>query len=151
MKLYLKILSHFLIKEHCFIWIFVHNSASYSWTTKVSTTFKIAKWYFCLYNRVCKYTTAVSQNHRITEWPRLEGTSRIMNLKSPCHRQGHQLPHLILDQAAQGPIQPALEHLQGWGIHSLSGQPVPAPHHSCSKEFIQADCGSLSLPLSVTM
>ena len=26
------------------------------------------------------------------------------------------------DQAAQGPIQPGLEHLQGWGIHSLSGQ-----------------------------
>jgi len=28
----------------------------------------------------------------------------------PCHRQGHQPP---LDQAAQGPIQPGLEHLQG--------------------------------------
>jgi len=33
------------------------------------------------------------------------------------------------------PIQPGLEHLQGWGIHHLSGQPVPAPHHSHSKEF----------------
>jgi len=32
------------------------------------------------------------------------------------HRQGHQLPRLILDQAAQGPIQPGLEHLQGLGI-----------------------------------
>ena len=40
----------------------------------------------------------------------------------PHHRQGHQLPHLIPDQAAQGPIQPGLEQLQGWGIHSLSGQ-----------------------------
>jgi len=38
------------------------------------------------------------------------------------HRQGHQLPHLILDQAAQGPIQPGLEHLQVWAIHSPSGQ-----------------------------
>uniref|UniRef100_A0A8C9LBX5 Uncharacterized protein n=1 Tax=Pavo cristatus TaxID=9049 RepID=A0A8C9LBX5_PAVCR len=28
-------------------------------------------------------------------------------------------------QAAQGPIQPGLEHLQGWGTHSFSGQPVP--------------------------
>ena len=31
----------------------------------------------------------------------------------------------MLDEAAQGPIQPGLEHIQGWGIHSLSGQPVP--------------------------
>ena len=64
----------------------------------------------------------VSQNCRITEWPRLEGTSRIMKLQPPRQRQGHQPPHLILNQAAQGPIQPGLEHLQGWGIHSLSGQ-----------------------------
>jgi len=41
---------------------------------------------------------------------------------TPCHRQGLQPPYLMLDQAAQGPIQPGLEHLQGWGIHSLSGQ-----------------------------
>jgi len=39
----------------------------------------------------------------------------------PCHRQGHQPPHIILDQAAQGPIQPGLEYLQGRGIHNLSG------------------------------
>jgi len=32
---------------------------------------------------------------------------------TPHHRQGHQPPHLILDQAAQGPIQARLEHLQG--------------------------------------
>ena len=51
----------------------------------------------------------------------------------PLLLQGHQLPHLILDQAAQGSIQPGLEHLKGWGIHNLSGQPVPAPHHSHSK------------------
>ena len=25
-------------------------------------------------------------------------------------------------QAAQGPIQPGLEHFQGWGIHSFFGQ-----------------------------
>ena len=31
-------------------------------------------------------------------------------------------PPAILDQAAQGPIQPILEHLQGQGTHSLSGQ-----------------------------
>ena len=42
------------------------------------------------------------QYKRITEWLGLEGTSRITNLKPPYHRQG-QPPHLILDQAAQGP------------------------------------------------
>ena len=63
-----------------------------------------------------------------------------MNLQPPCHRQGHQPPHLILDQDAQGPIQPGLEHLKGWGIHSLSGQPVPAPHHSHSKELVHFLC-----------
>jgi len=47
---------------------------------------------------------------------------------------GPPASHLILDQAVQNPIQPSLEHLQGWGIHSLSGQPVPAPHHSLGNE-----------------
>ena len=37
----------------------------------------------------------------------------------------------------QGPIQPGLEHLQGRGIHNLSGQPVPAPHHPLSEKFPQ--------------
>ena len=46
----------------------------------------------------------------------LEGTSRIMKLQPPPNRQGHQPPHFIAAQAAQGPIQPGLEHLQGWGI-----------------------------------
>ncbi|EOB08416.1 hypothetical protein Anapl_06434, partial [Anas platyrhynchos] len=43
----------------------------------------------------------------------------------PCHGQEHLPP----DQVAQSPIQPGLEHLQGWGIHNFSGQPVPGPHH----------------------
>ena len=47
---------------------------------------------------------------------------------NPCHRQGCQPQDLMLDQAAQGPIQPCLEHLQGQAIHSLCAQPVPAPH-----------------------
>ena len=55
---------------------------------------------------------------------------------SPRHRQGHQPPHLTLDEAAQGPIQPGLEHLQGWMGHP---QPlwaaVPAPHRSLGKEL----------------
>jgi len=61
--------------------------------------------------------------HGIIEWLELEGTSRIMKLQLPHCRQSHHPPHLILGQAAQGPIQPGLEHLQERGIHSLSGQP----------------------------
>ena len=60
--------------------------------------------------------------YRIIEWPRLEGTSRITKLQPACHMQGHQPPHFIPGQAAQGPIQPGLEHLQGWSICRLSGQ-----------------------------
>ena len=63
-------------------------------------------------------------------WKEPQG-SRISN---PPARQSHQPPHL-LDQVVQGPIQPGLEHLQGRGIHNLSGQPVPAPHHSPGKEL----------------
>ena len=74
-----------------------------------------------------------SNYHRIIECLGLEGTPKIIRVQSPCLRQGRQPPDLILDQAAQGPIQPGCEHLQGWGIHSLSGQPVPAPHHSLGR------------------
>lgn len=34
---------------------------------------------------------------------------------------------LPLSQVTQTPILPCLEHLQVWGIHSLSEQPVPVP------------------------
>jgi len=30
---------------------------------------------------------------------------------------------------------PFFEHLQGWGLHHLPGQPGPMPVHSCSKEI----------------
>ena len=39
------------------------------------------------------------------------------------------------DQAAQGPIQPEVKHLQRWDIHNLSGQRIQAPHHSLRKEL----------------
>ena len=38
----------------------------------------------------------------------------------PCCRQSHQPPHVIPAQAAQGPIQPGLEDLQG-----CTGHPQP--------------------------
>jgi len=51
---------------------------------------------------------------------------------NPCRGQGHFSP----DQVAQSPIQPGLEHCQGGGSHSFSGQPVPVPHHPHSEEFL---------------
>jgi len=39
---------------------------------------------------------------------------------TPCYVQGHQ----PAAQAAQSHLQPGLECLQGWGIHSLLGHPV---------------------------
>ncbi|NXG55756.1 PR40A factor, partial [Hemiprocne comata] len=45
---------------------------------------------------------------------------------NPLHGQGHLPP----DQVAPSPIQPALEHFQGWGSHSFPGQPGPGSHHS---------------------
>jgi len=53
-----------------------------------------------------------------------------IELQPPCYVQGHQPS----DQAAHSHIQPGLERLQGWGIHSLLGQPVPVCHHPlCEK------------------
>ena len=45
----------------------------------------------------------------------------IILFQPPCCVQGRQ----PAAQAAQSHIQPGLECLQGWGIHSLLGQPVP--------------------------
>jgi len=44
--------------------------------------------------------------------------------------------YLPLDQVVQSPIQPGLEHCQGGGSHSFSGQPVPVPHDPQGKEFL---------------
>ena len=61
----------------------------------------------------------------------MEGTLKIILFQS-CHGQGH----IPLDQVAQSPIQPGLEHFQGGGSHSFSGQPVPVPHHPHGEEFL---------------
>ena len=53
----------------------------------------------------------------------------IICFQPPCYVQGRQPPA----QAAQSHIQPGLECLQGWGIHSLLGQPVPVCHHPLSE------------------
>jgi len=63
-----------------------------------------------------------SQNHRM---PWVEKDHNAHPVPTPCYVQGHQPP----DRAAQSHIQPGLECLQGWGIHSLLGQAVPVRHH----------------------
>jgi len=59
--------------------------------------------------------------------------------------KGHLVPllrneqgHTQLDQAAQSPIQPDLECLQGWGIHYLSGQTVSVLQMYLQHQFQQA-------------
>ena len=51
---------------------------------------------------------------------------------TPCYVQGRQ----PADQAAQSHIQPGLECLQGWGIHSLLGQPVQCVTTLWVKNFL---------------
>jgi len=71
---------------------------------------------------------ALSRLERDEDWSRLIESQIGLGWKgpqgswisNPPARQGHQPPHLV-GQVAQGPIQPGLEHLQGWGIYSLSG------------------------------
>jgi len=57
----------------------------------------------------------------------LEGTPEIINLQPPCHRQGHQPPDLVLDQIAQGPKQPGLEHLLNTFLPQAAEQPSSTP------------------------
>ena len=39
-------------------------------------------------------------------------------------------------ECLQSLVQPDLECLQEWGIHHLSGQPVPVPHHYYCKKLL---------------
>ena len=70
------------------------------------------------------------RDHRILEWSRLQRTTMLIQFQ-PLLCAGHK----PAAQAAQSHIQPGLECLQGWGINSLLGQPVPVPHHPLVKNF----------------
>jgi len=72
------------------------------------------------------------QYHRIIESFVLEGTPRGHLVQPPSSKQGNRQ----LDQVAQSPVQSGLECFQGWGLHCLSGQPVPVFHHPHCKEFL---------------
>ena len=56
----------------------------------------------------------------------------IIEFQPPCYVQGHQ----PADQAAQSHIQTGLECLQGWGIHSLLGQPVSVCHQPLCEKLL---------------
>ena len=71
-------------------------------------------------------------SHRIIEWPGLKRNTMIIQFQPPCYVQGRQ----PLDQVAQSHIQPGHECLQGWGIHSFLGQPVPACHHPLGEKLL---------------
>ena len=64
----------------------------------------------------------------------------LIQFQPPCYVQGHQ----PADQAAQSHIQPGLECLQGWGIHSLLGQPVQCITTLWGKNFLLIS--NLNLP-----
>jgi len=79
---------------------------------------------FCFYVSFFSISHAVIENwwalvipSAITEWFELPENLHTIQFQRPCYRQGH-LPSA---RAAQGPIQPGAERLQGWGIHSFSG------------------------------
>jgi len=59
---------------------------------------------------------------------------------TPCYVQGRQ----PAAHAAQSHIQPGLECLQGWGIHSLLGQPVQCVTTLWGKSFLLIS--NLNLP-----
>ena len=61
----------------------------------------------------------LKDHEALTPLPQARPTTSTSNSRPGCPR-----PHPT-----------CLEHLQGWGTHSLSGQPVLAPHHSVGKEL----------------
>jgi len=73
-----------------------------------------------------------TDNHRIIEWLGLEGDSKIIWFQTPAMDRlaTHQLncprPHTTWDEH---------EQLQGWGIHSFSGQLVATPHCPFSEKL----------------
>jgi len=79
------------------------------------------------------------------EWFGLKGTLKIIWFQFLCHGQGHLPPA----QLAQSSIQPGLEHCQGGGSHSFSGEHFVSSHKSlclCVK-----DASPQKLPRKVRM
>lgn len=83
--------------------------------------------------------TESSQNYGITE-----GTSKISQFQPPAWAG---CPPSA--QAAQGPLQHGLEHLQSWGIHSFSGQQCQGLTHPVSKNFCLPSNLNLLVPFCI--
>lgn len=67
----------------------------------------------------------IAQLHTLKEFTEWLGLRDLRDpVSTPCHGQGRHPPA----QAAQGAIQPGLEHLPEWGTHSSSGQLCHATH-----------------------
>ena len=70
-------------------------------------------------------------NHRTIESFELEGSRKGHLVQPPCSEQGHLQLHW-----GQDPVKPDLGCLQGWGIHHISGQPVPVLHHPYCRKHL---------------
>lgn len=90
--------------------------------------------------RTTKYEHSRVYYHIVIELFESEGTFRGHLLQSPCSEQGD----LQLHQLAQSSIQPSCECLScRWGIHCISGQPVPMLHCPyCNKLLPYPNCMS---------
>lgn len=68
-----------------------------------------------------------SQNHRIIEWPGVEGTPKTIKLQPPRHRQGCQPPYLTLDHiwyAVRPSVKWKIEAISFWGILNLEEKEI---------------------------
>jgi len=71
----------------------------------------------------------IESYHRMA-WVEKDHSDHLVS--APCYVQGRQ----PAAQAAQSHIQPGLECLQGWGIHSLLGQPVQCVTTLCVEKLL---------------
>uniref|UniRef100_A0A8B9FQH9 Eukaryotic translation initiation factor 1 n=4 Tax=Aves TaxID=8782 RepID=A0A8B9FQH9_9PSIT len=83
---------------------------------------------------ICQFLVEVGW-HRTTKSQSSLGLKGPQTQPVPISRHGQG--HLPLEQLAPSPVQPGLEHCRGWGSHSFSGHPVPAPQHPHKEELPQ--------------
>ena len=78
--------------------------------------------------------------HKIIDSFKLEGIFKSHLVQLPCNEQGP----LQLDQAAQSPLQPDPECLQGQGIHHVSEQISNMSYLRLPNDPIQTSCAMLA-------
>lgn len=109
------------LKKKWFIWKLEHQEIF----IQIHFTFQACHLSFSLVGG--KWPLHYSSNHRIIK---VRKTSKI--IWSNCH----PMPVTTLDRVTQCNIYPSLEHLQGWRIYHLPGQPVPM-HHQTARQSTQ--------------